>query len=125
MHGLSGMWNNLASGVQESVSFTGVLTLRYRTVPNIKYHKHAVASVGHIFGSVQIDERNSLQPNYVLRVSYGLTSVPRIWQPTQISRRKKCDMKQSPYRVPTNIGRQCTTFCRPEDLMSRICTPLP
>ena len=54
----------------------------------------------------------------------GVQQFSKIYEPSQNSKRQKCDMKQFPYWEPTNIRRPRTQFSRHGELQPKVYAPL-
>ena len=65
-----------------------------------------------------------LMTSYTHTYNQGWTNLLIMWEPSQISRYQKCDMKQVPFLGPPNIRCHCTKFGCLIDLSSRICAVL-
>jgi hypothetical protein len=60
----------------------------------------------------------------MLLLDQGCTDFTKMWEPIQIPELSSCDVKQFPFRGPTNSKCHRATFSRPGDLASRILPPL-
>jgi hypothetical protein len=72
-----------------------------------------------------MSSHNNMYPTFEYHQSSSVVQqFSKIYEPSQNSKRQKCDMKQFPYSGPVNIRRHGTKFSRRDDMVPKVCASL-
>ena len=73
---------------------------------------------------LHLSSERSLKVNHAMFIFRRCRNFPKIYKPSQNSRRQKTDMEQGPYWGPKQIRRHRIKFSRPGEMTLEICAAL-